>query len=51
MRIIDDDTYAKLIKILAQDEKVAVFQKLLLSEKAELTEPKEQIKENREVKK
>ena len=33
MRLIDDETYAKLVQILAQDEKVAVFQKLILSPK------------------
>lgn len=38
MRIIDDETYAQLIHILAQDPKVALFQKLLLSQKAEPTE-------------
>lgn len=35
MRIIDDETYAQIIKLLAQDPKVALFQKLLLSQKAE----------------
>ena len=34
-RIIDDTTYAEIIKILASDPKVAVFQKLLLSPKVE----------------
>ena len=38
MRIIDDETYAQIIKILAQDPKVALFQKLLLSQKAEPAE-------------
>ena len=38
MRIIDDETYAQIIKVLAQDTKVALFQKLLLSKKAELAE-------------
>ena len=38
MRIIDDETYAQIIKVLAQDTKVALFQKLLLSQKAEPTE-------------
>ena len=37
MRIISDELYARLVKILAQDEKVAVFQQLLLSQKAEPT--------------
>lgn len=35
MRIIDDETYALIIKLLAQDPKVALFQKLLLSEKVD----------------
>ena len=34
-RIIDDTTYAEIIKILVADPKVAVFQKLLLSPKVE----------------
>ena len=34
-RIIDDTTYAEIVKILATDPKVAVFQKLLLSSKVE----------------
>ena len=38
MRIITDELYARLVKVLAQDEKVAVFQQLLLSQKAEPTE-------------
>ena len=38
MRIITNDLYALLVKVLAQDEKVAVFQQLILSQKAELTE-------------
>ena len=38
MRIIDDETYAQIIKLLAQDPKVALFQKLLLSQKVEPAE-------------
>ena len=34
-RIIDNTTYAEIIKILAADPKVAVFQKLLLLPKVE----------------
>ena len=34
-RIIDDTTYAEIVKILATDPKVALFQKLLLSPKVE----------------
>ena len=50
-RIIDDTTYAEIIKILAADPKVVLFQKLLLSEKVDLKpeeEPAE--KKNTEVK-
>ena len=39
-RIIDDTTYAEIVKILATDPKVAVFQKLLLSQKVEPAENK-----------
>ena len=39
-RIIDNTTFAEIIKILAADPKVAVFQKLLLSQKAEPAENK-----------
>lgn len=35
MRIITDDLYAALIAHLAKDEKVSLFQKLLLSEPME----------------
>lgn len=50
-RIIDDTTYAEIIKILAADPKVALFQKLLLSEKVD-HEPDEKPaeKKNKEVK-
>jgi hypothetical protein len=37
-RIIDDKLYAQLVKILAQDEKVATFQQLILAPKAEPAE-------------
>ena len=50
-RIIDDITYAEIIKILAADPKVALFQKLLLSEKVEQeSEEKPAEKKNTEVK-
>lgn len=39
-RIIDDETYAQIVALLAQDPKVALFQKLLLSQKAEPAENK-----------
>jgi len=52
MRIIDDETYAQIVKILAQDPKVALFQKLLLSQKAEPAEnTPDEIKVESEVKK
>lgn len=35
MRLIDDETYAAIIKLLLKDEKVALFQKLLLCKKEE----------------
>lgn len=35
MRIISDELFARLVKELAKDEKVAIFQQLLLSPKAE----------------
>lgn len=38
MRIITDELYAQLVKILAQDEKVAAFQQLIMSKKAEPAE-------------
>ena len=40
MRIIDDETYAQLINLLAQDPKIALFQKLILAQKAEPAENK-----------
>ena len=43
MRIITDELYARLVKVLAQDEKVAVFQQLLLSQKAEPTDAPDEI--------
>ena len=51
-RIIDDTTYAEIVKILATDPKVAVFQKLLLSPKAEETDAETDVEEKTsEVKK
>ena len=50
MRIIRDELYARLVKILAQDEKVAVFQQLLLSQKAEPTDEPDKIETESEVK-
>lgn len=50
MRIISDELYARLVKILAQDEKVAVFQQLLLSQKAEPAAEPDKIETESEVK-
>ena len=50
MRIISDELYARLVKILAQDEKVAVFQQLLLSQKTEPTAEPDKIETESEVK-
>lgn len=47
MRIITDELFARLVKELAKDEKVAIFQKLLLSEKTEKAD-KEQTEEKTE---
>lgn len=38
MRLIDDKIYAQIVALLAQDPKVALFQKLLLSQKVEPAE-------------
>lgn len=40
MRIIDDETYAQVIAILAQEPKVALFQKLILAQKVEPADDK-----------
>lgn len=40
MRVIDDETYAQIVALLAQDPKVALFQKLILSPKTEPVENK-----------
>ena len=45
-RIIDDTTYAEIVKILATDPKVAVFQKLLLSPKFEKADAETAVEEN-----
>ena len=44
-RIIDDITYAEIIKILAADTKVALFQKLLLSPKFEKADAETTVEE------
>ena len=51
-RIIDDTTYAEIVKILATDPKVAIFQKLLLSPKFEKADTEAAVEEKTsEVKK
>ena len=51
MRIIDDKLYSELIKVLAEDPKVKVFQQLVLAPKAEATDkPGEIAAEKSEVK-
>jgi len=44
MRVITDELFAKLVKLLLQDEKVATYQQLILSQKAEPTENADEIK-------
>ena len=44
-RIIDDTTYAEIVKILSTDPKVAVFQKLLLSPKVEEADAETDVEE------
>ena len=44
-RIIDDTTYAEIVKILSTDPKVAVFQKLLLSPKLEKADAEAAVEE------
>ena len=44
-RIIDDTTYAEIVKILSTDPKVAVFQKLLLSPKFEKADAETTVEE------
>ena len=44
-RIIDDTTYAEIVKILATDPKVAIFQKLLLSPQLEKTDAEAAVEE------
>lgn len=52
MRVIDDETYAQIVALLAQDPKVALFQKLILSPKTEPVENKpDEIKVKSEVEK
>ena len=44
-RIIDDTTYAEIVRILAADRKVALFQKLLLSPKVEEADAETDVEE------
>lgn len=43
MRVIDDETYAAIIKMLQDDPKVRLFQKLVLAPKAEPGEQPDEI--------
>ena len=49
MRIIDDMKYAEIIKMLQDDPKVRLFQKLVLAPKAEPGEKADEIKTESEV--
>ena len=49
MRIISDELYARLIKELAKNEAVAIFQQLLLSPKTDETESKEEPAESKDT--
>ena len=51
MRLIDDTTYAELIKTLQDDPKVKLFQKLVLAPKAEPGDKPDEIKTESEVEK
>ena len=46
MRVITDELFTKLVKILLQDEKVTIYQQLILSQKAEPTDNADEIKTN-----
>lgn len=49
-RLIDDATFAELIKMLQDEPKVKLFQKLVLAPKAEPGEQPDEIKTDSEVK-
>lgn len=49
MRIISEELYARLIKELAKNEAVAIFQQLLLSPKTDETESKEEPAERKDT--
>ncbi len=51
MRVIDDETYAAIIKMLQDDPKVKLFQKLVLAPKAEPGDEPDEIKTESEVEK
>ena len=44
MRVIDDETFAQIIKMLQDDPKVKLFQKLVLAPKTEPGEQPDEIK-------
>lgn len=46
MRVIDDTTFAEIIRILQEDPKIKLFQKLILSPRAEQGENPEEVKES-----
>ena len=48
MRIISDELYAKLVQQLAADEKVKIFQQLILAKKIEATDDKKNESEAKE---
>ena len=49
MRIISEELYARLIKELAKNEAVAIFQQLLLSPKTDETKSKEEPAESKDT--
>ena len=48
-RIITDSVYAKLVEHLAENEKVALFQQLLLSPKTSEAETNSKSKEEKQI--
>lgn len=49
MRILDDTTYAEVIKMLQDDPKVRLFQKLVMAPTAEPGDEADEIKTESEV--
>lgn len=50
MRVIDDKTFAEIIKMLLEDQKVQLFQKLVTAPTAEPGAQPDEIKTDSEVK-